>query len=266
MIGTFLSIVNVTGALTSEEDGTTKRDGVPTVISGHPFSAIKYERIVRVQSDGRRATIREAHHILLARDARGVIFMSGADRSDSNCDLPQLGHLEICDFWSTILFDPTTATMWHWPEGEVADKTQATQMDLDYKQLSEAEGLTSIISLPKNNSQDEEGRQIEDLGERLFAGLRVRGVRTTELHGGSSGEKPRELVHEVWFSEDYRLVVQVVDGNPEGEERVAGLSHLTISPSASLFEIPPNRTVRHWKDSGQYAGVDIDLLSLWQVQ
>jgi len=246
----------------------TQQDGTaPVVVQGHPFSAIKYTRVVQTQPDGRLSVKQEAHHILLARDTDGNTFISGADQFGRQCDIPSLGKLPTCDLWSSSLFEPAKATMWHWVDGESADPTQLTQMDITEDQLAEAERLTSVISTPLFASlHPEAGEKLEDLGERTFEGIRSKGFRINRFYNVADGVPPRRVIHEVWASVDKRLVLQVIDGDPAGEETVSGLCHISLSPAPQLFQPPLNRIVRHWKDSSKYAGSDLEWLALWEVK
>ena len=108
----------------AQENSREKDPFPPGIVTGQAFSAIKYTRTVRVQPDGRRAITAEGHHMLLARDGAGRIYMAGADPdgSQSHCDIPSLGKLPPCDVWAPFLFEPDKRTMWHWTDGEIGDK------------------------------------------------------------------------------------------------------------------------------------------------
>ncbi len=236
-----------------------------TIVVGHPFSAVKYSRIVRVLPAGKTIVISEGHKLFLARDSSGLIFMATADRFGNACDLPSLGDLPLCDYWTAFLLNIKTRVIWHWSDGETADRTQLVLMDLRDDQIAEATERTSTSDefLPGT----EQGPRVsaQDLGEKSFEGIKAKGVRTVVAHEGVDG-KPRMTIHEVWFSSDMRLVIRVVDGDPTGDERISGLDHISLAPEPSLFRPPEGRTLRHWKDNSEYADPDIDELSQWFVK
>jgi len=251
--------------ISAQEEGRGPDAWTPAVVTGAAFSAVRYTRTVRVQPDGSRITIAERHRILVARDADGRIFMSGADRAGDDCDLPSLGKLPICDYWELLLFDPSAGVMWHWSEGEIGDKTQLVLMDLREEQIAEAERETSVLERPAEDPP-EAGVSVQNLGERGFGGITARGVRTTVEEEEPEGRR-RLRIHEVWSSVKMRLVLMTIDGDPMGEETISGLCKISLAPDSFLFRPPSDRILRHWKDSSRYAASDIaDELSLWPVK
>ncbi|RRA49353.1 hypothetical protein D1Y84_14760 [Acidipila sp. EB88] len=164
------------------------------------------------------------------------------------------------------LFNPSIATMWHWGEGEFAEKTQIVQMDLTSDQMAEVERLTSVISIPLSTDSPEPGVSFQNLGEHDFEGIPAKGTRIITIHAVPGSSSSTQTIHEVWFSSEMRLVLRVVDGDPAGKETVSGLAHISLTPDASLFEPPPNRIARHWKESSQYAAPDLEALTLWAVK
>lgn len=94
----------------------------PAIVTGEPFSAVKFTHVVHIQKDGTPLVTAEKGHALLARDLKGRIFMSGAAGFNDDCDLPELGKLPVCDAWRLFIFDPGAGVMWHWGDGELATK------------------------------------------------------------------------------------------------------------------------------------------------
>ncbi len=218
----------------------------PAIVTGHPFSAVRYTRTVIVQPNGKRTITAEGHHVLMARDRGGRIYMAGAGMSDKHCDLPSLGKLPPCDAWFPFVADLKAGTWVHWGEGEFAEKTRAIVLDMLPAQIADAQRLTSVLPLPAENVS-EPGVTRQDLGERSIQGIRCKGVRITTTHAGPDGQ-PVSSIHEVWTSDQLRLVLRALDGNPQGEERVSGLSHITLDPDPAYFQSPQDRTVEHAPD------------------
>ncbi len=94
-------------------DGAAKGYLEPAIITGQAFSALKYIRTVHVQSDGRRIITAEGHHIRMARDSEGRIYMAGAGMTGKPCDLPLIGKLPLCDYWNPSILDLKARLMWH---------------------------------------------------------------------------------------------------------------------------------------------------------
>lgn len=206
---TILAYVLIGGFTANAQSGETEKYlSMPAVIAGHPFSAIKYTRTVTVQPSGHRIVASEAHRLLLARDTIGSILLSGTDQVDEQCDIPALGNLKTCDHWTLSLFDPSNATMWHWGEGEIADKTQLVQMDLTSDQMAEAERLTSVIPTPPAPNSSEPEVRVEKLGERDFEGIPAEGIRITTIHGLAGISNPGHV-------KTSSMVGQVADPKPK---------------------------------------------------
>ena len=235
----------------------------PAIVTGQAFSAVRYSRTVRVEPNGRRAIVREGHRVLMARDREGRIYMASQGMADKQCDLPSLGKLPVCDFWGPLLLDLGAKTIWHWTDGEIGDKEQLVQMGLRDDQFADAQRLTSELPKPLPDAA-EPGVTVQSLGERNFKGIRAIGVRTTVMRAGPDG-KPASTIHEVWTSAKMRLVLRVVDGDPQGEETISGLTAISLTPDAKLFQLPERRFPRHWeeRDTRGYADTDVRNLGEW---
>ncbi len=238
----------------------------PEIVTGEAFSAVKYTRTVQVQPNGKRLITAEGHHILMARDRSGKIYMTGVEETPENtCDLSSLGKLPLCEAWSNFLFDPTGGTMTHWMRGKRGGKDQYVVVKLSDEQIAEAERLTSALeSTRAEPAGDEPGITIRNLGERLIGNVKATGVITTVTHSGS-GANPATTIHEVWTSAKMRLVLRVVDGDPHGEETVSGLNHISLTPDAALFQAPTDRILRQTKES-RFASGDMNDLSGWLLK
>ncbi len=110
----------------------------------------------------------------------------------------------------------------------------------------------------------EPGVMVQRLGKRSFKGVQATGIRTTVTRAGPDG-KPASTIHEVWTSAKMRLVLRVVDGDPQGEETVSGLTAISLSPDAKLFQLPEGRSLRHWeeRDTRGFADADVRNLGEW---
>src|SRR6516165_9183623 len=93
------------------------------LIAGHPFSAIKFARQIKILPNGEQQFIRnERYPIRIARDAEGRLMMQeqSTDDLDPDCDHLELKVPPVCPAWSVLVIDPIANTIAHWPEGEWA--------------------------------------------------------------------------------------------------------------------------------------------------
>lgn len=256
---------NVSGqsALQPTPDTAQAPDSASIVV-GHPFSAIKYSRLVKVLPNGKEHFLRnETYPVLLARDNDGRIHVQEV-KPYPPCDQLTLRVPPPCLSWNVFFFDPTTTSITHWPEGERAAHVAVT-FKITSEQADEAEKDTWVM--PKNESTtDEDGGNIvtEDLGKKTLEGVLATGSRTTILRNQGQASATK-TIHEVWMSEDMRLVIKVVDGDPGNAERISGLEHISLDPDSSLFAIPEGYDLQRRNTVGEYAGNDLTAMADWFV-
>lgn len=243
---------------TSSDTNTSTLD----VITGRPFSAVKFSRTIHIGRDGTPVSVAEQRHVMVARDKDGRIFITESDSPTGEpCDLPNMGVLPVCDEWMVIIFDPSAALLWHWGIGKVDDSTQYVEFSLNTDQVAEDKRLTSAPPVQRIE-ESESGVRMEDLGEKKIQGIPARGVRTITVHN-EDASNPRVTIHEVWTSESMGLVLKVVDGDPKGDETVSGLDHISLAPDPLLFKLPTERTLNRRKYA--FFDGDRDYLKNWLV-
>lgn len=259
------SLLVLDSHLFAQELDTAGSTTSSTIITGRPFSAIKFTRKIHIEKDGTAVTIAERSHALVARNADGQVFMADSAGSvNEPCDLPGMGTLPVCTIWRVLIFDPNEGVMWHWVDGAQADERQYVEVKLSGDQIEDAERLTSAISIPRTD-QPEPSVSTQDLGEQDIQGIPARGVRTITLHNDTKGVQ-KVMVHEVWTSDQMGLVLKVVDGDPEGDETISGLDHISLAPSRVLFQLPSERILHNWKNNSNYADDDVARLANWLVR
>lgn len=235
------------------------------VITGRPFSAVKFTRSVHIGRDGTAVTVAERTHSLVARDVDGQIFMADTDESGNrSCDLPGTGTLPVCGFWHVLIFDPTRGIMWHWLDGVRAAEDQYVEVKLSDNQTGDAQRLTIAPPLPRIE-QPTASVSMQDLGEQNIEGIPARGLRIVTLHNDTT-RNPKITIHEVWTSTQMCLVLRIVDGDPEGDETISGLDHISLASSRILFQLPSERILRSWKNNSSYADSDLARLANWLVR
>ena len=229
-------------AQNDESDTTANDQSLPMVIAvtGHPFSATKYTRTVRIKPDGSRTVIAERHSIRMARDSEGRIRIEGAGTA-LQCERPGMLVLLRCPAVLVLVFDPSARILSDWLIGAEA-APEAGIHKLTPEQFAECELLTLSTAAVLSAMDPEEANIVtEDLGQKVIEGIATNGVRTTTmLLAEDSNEKPTvRHIHEVWTSGEMKLVIKVIDGDPHGEETISGLKQISMTPTPSLFS-PPN--------------------------
>jgi hypothetical protein len=229
-------------AQNDESDTTANDQSVPMAIAvtGHPFSATKYTRTVRITPDGSRTVIAERHSIGLARDSEGRIRIEGAETTPE-CERPGMLVLLRCPAVLVLVFDPSARILSDWLMG-AESAPEAGIHKLTPEQFAECERLTLSTAAVLSAMDPAEANIVtEDLGQKVIEGIATNGVRTTTmLLAEDSNEKPTvKRIHEVWTSGEMKLVIKVIDGDPHGEETISGLKQISMTPDPSLFS-PPN--------------------------
>ncbi|MGH9683531.1 MAG: hypothetical protein ACRD4S_07965 [Candidatus Acidiferrales bacterium] len=87
----------------------------------------------------------------------------------------------------------------------------------------------------------------ESLGTQTIDGVSAEGTRDTRTipAGAIGNEKPIEVVTERWYSPDLQTVVMTKRSDPRTGERIFQLTNIERQePEASLFQVPPDYTVK----------------------
>ena len=241
-----------------------------TIITGQPFSAIKYQRTVNILPDGTQALLSQRNIMELARDAEGRI-RSEAIGPDVDCPQPAALVPPSCPV-VVVVFDPTAQIITHWPEGERAGPV-AVIVKVSPSQIEDAENSTS--AMPEGTRQEDvsqsesDGNTVttENLKEKVIEGIRATGFRTTTVIPAGHADNKKQIItiHEVWFSASMKLVIKIVDGDPKGKETISGLEHFSLSPDPALFQPPAGYEIQH-RDRSWPADVDMPQLAEWQVK
>ena len=87
----------------------------------------------------------------------------------------------------------------------------------------------------------------ESLGQKMIEGVMAEGTRTTTViaAGAVGNVQPITIVSEQWFSEDLQVLVLTRHSDPRSGESTYKLTGIVrAEPDRSLFEVPPDYTVR----------------------
>lgn len=233
-----------------------------------PFAATSYVRIVRVLPNGKQQFMRNVRYpILLARDSAGRVRLDVVPNPPEECDDLKMPIPPVCSSWSIVIFDPRAQTTTRW-EGGVRGFHGPVVFKLSPSQLEDAESSTRTMpKQPTANSLDDPSVTFESLGEKDIQGIRATGIRMTTVHWlDQAGARVRTVhIHEVWTSESMQLVVRIIDGDPDGEEMIAGLDHVSLGEHPDLFQLPDVYPTRFY-DQSHLASDSLSLLTSWFVQ
>lgn len=220
------------------------------LIVGHPFTAFKYARQVRVLPDGKLQFRRnDRYPIRIARDAMGRLMMQeqSTDNLPPECDQLNISLPPDCPSWGVFVVDPVANTWTHWTVGEIAGHA-AVEFPLTPQRLQEAVDSTTALPTFGPNFSEEDGKMsTADLGEREIEGIPAHGVRwTLRYDANQDGHTVQRMrIHEVWSSAEMQLILRVIDGDPNGEETVWGLERVSRAPQAALFQPPGGYELQH---------------------
>jgi hypothetical protein len=278
MLGTLLGVI-ITLLLSADpaawtqepaaaSDQSNVSDSVGLVV-GHPFSAIKYARQVRVLPGGKLEFIRNKRYpIQIARDNEGRLMMQilQSDDLQPECDQLDLAIPPACPSWSAFVIDPVAHTVAHWPEGEIAAHIMV-DFPLTAERLQEAADLASTLPALGPGFTAEDGKVTTvDLGDREIQGISAHGIRwTLQYDANQDGQTLHHTrIHEVWVSAEMKLIARVIDGDPNGEETVWGLEKVSLAPDAALFHPPEGYEVQHRTGMiDQFIASDFQFLQQW---
>ena len=225
-------------------------DTAASLVLGHPFTATKYARRVRVLPDGKRQFIRnERYPTRIGRDADGRLMMQDIRSDDLNpeCDRLDLRVPPPCPAWSVFDWTPVATPRAHWTEGEIGAHV-SVDFPLTPARVEEAAESTSKMPEIGPDFNEQDGKvSMADLGERDIEGIQAHGVRSTLRYAANQDgvTVQRTRIHEVWTSMPMQLIVRVIDGDPNGEETVWGLEKISLAPEAGLFRPPDGYEMQH---------------------
>ena len=187
------------------------------------------------------------------------------------CDRLDMPVPPSCPDWRVFVIDPVAHSVSHWGEGERAPKSAVT-FPLTQARLDEAADVTSALPALEPDFSPEDGEVDKvDLGDSTIDGIPVHGTRWTVRRSvNQDGHIVYRLrIHEVWTSKEMQLIVMVIDGDPNGEEKIWGLEKISFAPDASLFRPPDGYGTHHETNSERLRllGVpDFEDLKSWFAQ
>jgi hypothetical protein len=194
-------------------------------VTGEPFSAVWTKETIKTLSDGSHITHRGHHQIY--RDAQGRVRLE--------MRLPN-GKDGKPEEKMVFVMDPVAHTMTSWMEGAPDAKHVASVIKLPTDQKPHEQPVAK-----ESSSRPQPIITRKDLGSDIVDNVAARGVLVTTVVpvGRAGNDQPITKTHEVWLSDDLKLVLKQKYLDPREGERDIQLDKLTTTaPDPALFAAP----------------------------
>ncbi|MDE1163095.1 MAG: hypothetical protein PW792_14315 [Acidobacteriaceae bacterium] len=204
----------------------------PPVV-GEPYSAVQTTSVTQTLSDG--TTMKRHGHHSVYRDAQGRVRVESRILKALD-DRPEMKLVYVKD--------PVAGTFTVWSEGGPKGMPRvATVSKLSDTSKAQSRTVNLGAAEPKKNPNV----TTEDLGSQIIDGLACTGKRTTVVipAGKNGNDKAITRTHEVWTSEEMKLIVLQKETDPRTGERVVQLEKLLREqPDSALFRAPQGYKVQ----------------------
>lgn len=210
--------------------GGLPRDLMAAPVTAEPFSAVWTNEIVRTLADGTKVT-KQGHHFV-ARDS------AGRERVEMRLIPANDGKPEVK---LIVVLDPVAHTLTSWTEGSPTGQKLAT-----VAKMKEPTGEVKIAQ-PKPDGRPQPEVTNKDLGSQTIDGVVATGELTTTVVpvGRSGNDQPITKTHEVWTSDELKLVLLQKWSDPRVGVRTTQLANFSrAEPNAALFHPPAGYQVK----------------------
>jgi hypothetical protein len=199
-------------------------------VTGEPYSAMQTTETVKTLADGTKIT-HHGHHFV-ARDS------AGRERIEMRLVAAKDGKPEQK---LVFVIDPVARTLTSWGEGGTGPKVASVA------KIKEPTGVVQTAAKQKNDSRPQPEITKQDLGSQIVDDLPATGELTTTVVpiGRSGNDQPITKTHEVWTSDEMKLVLLQKWSDPRTGVRTTQLSHFSrTEPDAALFHPPAGYQVK----------------------
>jgi hypothetical protein len=206
---------------------------VAAPVIGQPYSAMQVHQTIRKLADG--TTISQKGHHFVARDAHGRVRVEMRMAKGKNGEP---------DTVMVFVSDPVAHTITTWMSGPKVENKSASVVKLPAERKQETPQQAEVTSA---STRPQPVVTTENLGTVMLQGLPVTDVRTTTVVpvGRAGNDAPITKTHEVWTSQDLRLVMKQQTEDPRtGVTTVALEEFSRAEPDAKLFRVPPGYAVK----------------------
>jgi hypothetical protein len=211
---------------------------VAAPVIGQPYSAQQVHQTNQKLSDG--TTVSHKGHHFVARDAQGRVHVEMRMAKGKNGEP---------DTVMVFVSDPIAHTITTWVSGSKIENKVASVVKIpaDRKQESAVQPrVTSASTRPQPVVTT------EDLGTVMLQGLPVTDVKTTTIVpvGRAGNDAPITKTHEVWTSQDLKLVMKQQTEDPRTGVTTVELEEFSrAEPDPALFRAPKGYTVKNVLES-----------------
>jgi hypothetical protein len=205
-------------------------------VTGEPYSAMQTTETVRTLADGTKIT-QHGHHFV-ARDS------AGRERVEMRLSAAKDGKPEVK---LIFVIDPVAHTLTSWGEGTTGPKVATVA------KIKEPTGVAPTAAKPKqNDSRPQPEVTKQDLGSQIIDSVPASGELTTTVVpvGRSGNDQPIPKTHEVWTSDEMKLVLLQKWSDPRTGLRTTQLAQFSrTEPDAALFHPPTGYQVKSAEQS-----------------
>jgi hypothetical protein len=209
---------------------------VATPVMNQPFSGIWNNEMVQTLADGTKVS-RHGHH-LIARDLQGRV------RVEQRISKAAEGKPEIK---LVFVSDPQAHTLTTWAVGSPGPHTASVIKVPSEPRVKTAAVKECADCAVKVSSRPEPVITTTDLGTQMIGTVPAAGKLITTIvpPGRSGNDKPITKTHEIWTSDELKLVVKQHWTDPREGERSVEIDHLSRKePDAELFRVPAGYQVK----------------------
>jgi hypothetical protein len=206
-------------------------------VMGQPYSAMVVHQTSRKLTDG--TTISQKGHHFVARDSQGRVHV------EMRMTKGQKGEPDTV---MVFVSDPVAHTITTWVSGPKIENKVASVVKVPSQRKPEGMAQPRVV----NDSRPQPVVTTEDLGTVMLEGLPVTDVKTTTVVpvGRAGNDAPITKTHEVWTSQDLKLVMKQRSEDPRTGVMTVELEEFSrAEPDPALFRAPKGYTVKNALES-----------------
>ena len=211
-------------------------------VMGQPYSAEQQQKMVQILPDGSKVNKGSSHHAVL-RDSAGRVRVEQV----SVCKCKDSSTTTVTVF----VLDPVAHTLTTWSTG---GEKVAMLFKLPADTPAQHETVSLTDASGANSKRPQPIITTENLGMETLQGVPVEAVKTTTIvpAGRSGNESDITKTHEVWTSQEMKLVLKEEWNDPRTGKRTVELANFSRSePDPALFRAPADFKVKDLKQSIQ---------------
>jgi hypothetical protein len=233
------SFVGAQGAATGGEKKEVLATGglisslVAAPVIGQPYSAVQVHQTSRKLTDG--TTISQKGHHFVARDAQGRVRVEMRMAKGKNGEP---------DTVMVFVSDPIAHTITTWMSGPKIENKAASVVKTPAERRQETTVQPQVTNA---STRPQPVVTTENLGTVMLQGVPVTDVRTMTVVpvGRAGNDAPITKTHEVWTSQDLKLVMKQQTEDPRTGVTTVELEEFSrAEPDPALFRVPPGYAVK----------------------